>query len=188
MEMLKVHPQASASSQSTSEFFGRHNEYPMSSMYQSGRSDEFLGHINAHPDEELLARPQPHHHVFRYWKWEGLSLCLATGSLIAVFILITRYDDQATAKWRFLINLTTLQSLLATVFRVFLLVPITSVISQSKWDWVGGDTVRSLKDIQEIDNASRGPWGALRVIPLAAKGNVPMFVAALSSLLMELMI
>ncbi|KAK6836470.1 hypothetical protein PG987_006965 [Apiospora arundinis] len=194
MEMLKIHPQTSASSLGSSECSSQYDARRISPIHLPSISDQSTGHANHHlntygdwsadnNDGKTPTQTQPHHDIFRYWKWEVGSLALALGSLITALVLIRQYDNQPTPEWTFPLNLATLLSFLATIFRIFLLVPITSVISQAKWDWVGRDQVRRLKDIQEIDNASRGPWGALRVIPLAAKGNVPIFVAAVSSLL-----
>ncbi|KAK8136913.1 hypothetical protein PG984_004853 [Apiospora sp. TS-2023a] len=126
---------------------------------------------------------QPKYRIVRYWKWELASLVLAIALLATMFVLVVQYDRQPTPDWKLPIGLSALLSLLATAFRVSILVPITSVISHSKWDWVGRDQVRFLSDIQDLDDASRGPLGAIRVIPLTAKGNIPALMAAMCSLL-----
>ncbi|KAK8030402.1 hypothetical protein PG990_000136 [Apiospora arundinis] len=110
-------------------------------------------------------------------------MVVAIGLLVAIIVLISQYHNRTIDEWIFPINLTTLLALIATIFRTLILIPITSVISQSKWDWVGRDQVRLLGDIQDIDMASRGPWGAISIIPLAAKGNIPALVAAITSIL-----
>ncbi|KAK8092208.1 uncharacterized protein PG998_015040 [Apiospora kogelbergensis] len=131
------------------------------------------GGITSRPEDndeiESLTEPRAQYHVFRYWKWELVSMAVAIGLLLAIIVLISQYHNRSINEWTFPINLTTLLALLATIFRTIILIPITSVISQSKWDWVGRD--------------QPGPLGAISIIPMAAKGNIPALVAAITSIL-----
>lgn len=177
-------------SESTDEY-GTHFQDPVHTTSgpdpSPSQAEVCSGGITSRPEDndeiESLTEPRAQYHVFRYWKWELVSMAVAIGLLLAIIVLISQYHDRSINEWTFPINLTTLLALLATIFRTIILIPITSVISQSKWDWVGRDQVRLLSDIQDIDMASRGPWGAISIIPLAAKGNIPALVAAITSIL-----
>ncbi|KAK8009715.1 complex I intermediate-associated protein 30 [Apiospora arundinis] len=177
-------------SESTDEY-GTHFQDPVHTTSgpdpSQSQAEVCTGGIASRPEDndeiESLTEPRAQYHVFRYWKWELVSMAVAIGLLVAIIVLISQYHNRSINEWTFPINLTTLLALIATIFRTIILIPITSVISQSKWDWVGRDQVRLLSDIQDIDMASRGPWGAISILPLAAKGNIPALVAAITSIL-----
>lgn len=130
-------------------------------------SDSISGEHNRVQESNTLA-PQPasslyptsrvSYHVFRYWMWELCALVAAIGLLVSIFFILVCYNDRplSDVDRDLRIGLNSLLALLGTLFRTLILVPTTSIISQSKWDWVGRGHFRPLGDIQLIDAARRG--------------------------------
>ncbi|KAI1078194.1 hypothetical protein F5B20DRAFT_592082 [Whalleya microplaca] len=121
------------------------------------------------------------HHVFRFWPWEAGSVALALGLIAATYSILSRYDRERVPDWPFSINLNTLVSLISTIMRAAMLVGITEVISQTKWDWF--TQRRPLSHLQYFDQASRAVSGAvtlLFVAPTSFLGVLGALVAILS--------
>ena len=72
-----------------------------------------------------------------------------------------------------------------SVFSVLAKLSISSAvgagISQSKWLWYRQGESRRLQDIQLFDDASRGPWGATRLLFSLRARSVEMESHALAS-------
>lgn len=120
--------------------------------------------------------------VFTHFQWEILSILLSVGIIVAMYVLLIEYNNKLVSDWEFPINLTTLLALMSTIMRAALFVPITSIISQAKWQLFGGDRPRPLQELQDIDMGSRGMLGALNIVPLAARASIPTLVAVLLSI------
>ncbi|GKT48240.1 uncharacterized protein ColSpa_08421 [Colletotrichum spaethianum] len=65
-------------------------------------------------------------------------------------------------KWPLGLTLNTLIAFLATLARAAFVIPVSESISQLKWLWYRDE--RPLKDFQDFDSASRGPWGSLQLL------------------------
>lgn len=165
----------------------------MSTMSQSPMAEVPLSSAGDPPRQESTleknGRPRAskkpdrtQYRVFTHFQWEVLSILLSLGIVVAMFVLLVEYNNKLVSDWRFPINLTTLLALMSTIMRAALFVPITSIISQAKWQLFGGDRPRPLQDLQDIDMGSRGMIGALNIIPLAARASVPTLVAVLLSM------
>ncbi|KAK0614073.1 hypothetical protein B0T14DRAFT_570050 [Immersiella caudata] len=95
--------------------------------------------------------------------------------------LLVHFDGQRLPEWPYAINLTTLISVTATVFKAALLAGVSEIISQAKWTWFRKS--HPVNDLQRSDEASRGIWGALEflaTIPGALVGTVAAAVVLLS--------
>jgi hypothetical protein len=97
------------------------------------------------------------------WLWEILSLVTACASLGVFMSLLQQYDNQVRPHWTFGMSLNTVVSAVSTVFRISVLVPVTTGISQMGWVWLARRE-RRLDDISCFDAASRGPWGSLHLV------------------------
>ena len=123
------------------------------------------------------------YHVFRYWYWEILAMSAAIILLIAMFVLLTNFNGQPVPEWGLSLNLNTLLAMMSTVFRATILLVLSQTISQAKWYWLSGSKKRPLLDIQRLDLGSRRALGAISLIPTAAKGSLPVTIAAALSTL-----
>ncbi|KAG8161194.1 hypothetical protein KVR01_009458 [Diaporthe batatas] len=96
------------------------------------------------------------------WGLELLSLLFALASTIAVCVILGHANNRLLSSWTLPIQPNSLVSVFSTLAKTALMFPIASVISQMKWIWF--QEPRSLVHLQSFDKASRGPWGAMRLI------------------------
>lgn len=100
------------------------------------------------------------------------------------------YDRQPLHKWPYSIQLNTVLSTFGTVVKGFMLVPVCASLSQLKWLWYSRKH-NPLQDFQIFDVASRGPWGAARLLVrlrfwhLASIGGVVTLLALTSDAIVQ---
>jgi hypothetical protein len=90
-------------------------------------------------------------------------MATAITALACIGITVGLYDRQPLYTWPHSIKLNTVLSTLATVMKGFMLVPVCASLGQLKWLWYSRQS-KPLHDFQLFDIASRGPWGALRLL------------------------
>ncbi|KAI1452048.1 hypothetical protein F4805DRAFT_472884, partial [Annulohypoxylon moriforme] len=97
-----------------------------------------------------------------WWWWEiGASLLSIIG-IILILVFLGRTDGMALADWSGPIQPNTVVSILTTVVRSSLMIPIASCLGQYKWRHFR--TPEKLQSLQVLDEASRGPWGSLLLV------------------------
>ncbi|KAM0413582.1 hypothetical protein ACHAPT_013640 [Fusarium lateritium] len=109
------------------------------------------------------------------WSFELMLLLLATGLLASIAAVLSAYSDQEVPNWNGSndgtgsagITLNALVAIIATVFRAILAFIALEVLAQLKWDWVTAH-FRPMSDVQRFDDASRGAWGSLLLLPVVA--------------------
>ncbi|KAH6646577.1 hypothetical protein BKA67DRAFT_580007 [Truncatella angustata] len=102
------------------------------------------------------------------------------GIFAAMVAVLARQNNHADDDWVFFLNLNSLIALLSTVYRAVMVAVAAEVVSQSKWIyfWTSRSPI-SLLRLQYFDSASRGIWGAARLLPYAAKRSPATLAAAL---------
>ncbi|KAK0634165.1 hypothetical protein B0T14DRAFT_551183 [Immersiella caudata] len=103
------------------------------------------------------------------WIWEILSFS-AGGILYGIFFyLLFRYDGQLVSQWEqnspisgLFRTLQSAVSLITTIMKAAMLLPLASAMGQLKWHYARHPS--RLKDIELIDGASRGNLGAVRLL------------------------
>lgn len=98
------------------------------------------------------------------WLWETLSLLGSLCCLAAIIGLLAFYDGRTVPDWYYGLTLNALVSVVATVFKGALLVPIASSIGQLAWVRLEKMPYMRLDSFCVYDRASRGPWGSVRFI------------------------
>ena len=116
----------------------------------------------------------------RLWLWELLSLLLASVSLVAIVVTLRAFDTKEVPQWPASINLNTVIAVFAAILKAALMMPIGEAISQLKWLWYRQS--KPLKDFEDFDRASRGPWGSL-VLLGSLRGRDLATVGALLTLI-----
>jgi hypothetical protein len=94
------------------------------------------------------------------WMWEGLSLLLSVGCLIAMGAILGWLDNKQLADWTFPIQPNAMISVFSVVLKAALILPVAESIGQLKWLYFI-ERNRSLMDLQHFDDASRGPLGSI---------------------------
>jgi Protein of unknown function (DUF3176) len=103
--------------------------------------------------------------IARAFIWEILSLVLAAASLLTLVAILQKYDNQENPRWTLGtlgVTLNAILSVVSTVFRASLLMPVAQSINQFCWIWYTHP--RPLQDICYYDSASRGPLGSIRLL------------------------
>lgn len=105
------------------------------------------------------------------WRYEILLYFLAVAANIALVVLLARVDHSRQVNWAGSpITLNTLVSVLATIIRASIAVPVTSALLQQKWlryHRNGPREMRSgppLSDYIVYDAASRGFMGSAQLL------------------------
>jgi len=94
---------------------------------------------------------------FELLSWVTSALCMA--AIAAVLIV---YDGKPIPSLPLGITLNTYTSVVSSVVKAALLIPTAEVLGQSKWEWFRKP--QRLSDFEALDDASRGPWGALTLL------------------------
>jgi hypothetical protein len=104
---------------------------------------------------------------------------VAVGLIIAVAALLATYNGRSTPDWGEQINFNALLAILSTILRAMLVVVVSQVISQRKWEWFGARQRHPLSDLQQFDSGSRGSLGAVRLLPTVLWRDPITFTAAI---------
>ncbi|KAF4968409.1 hypothetical protein FSARC_4206 [Fusarium sarcochroum] len=94
-----------------------------------------------------------------WWWWDIAAVLLSVTCLIIVAEVLLLVNGKPLESWSFPIQPNSIISVLTTVSKSAMLVPITSCLSQLKWRHISTQP-RSLSHFQVFDDASRGPWGS----------------------------
>ncbi|KAJ8115342.1 hypothetical protein OPT61_g2996 [Boeremia exigua] len=101
--------------------------------------------------------------ILSIWLSEIASTCIAFMILTAVAVVLGVYNGHPSPTWSGGITLNTVVSFGSMLFRIRLMVPVTSCISQLSWVWFA-QAQRPLYDAVRFDQASRGLSGSLRLL------------------------
>ena len=104
----------------------------------------------------------------RTWVLEIVLWLVSATLTIGLIGILWIYQDQSVPQWPYRITLNAVISLLSTLARASLLIPVVQALSQLKWLWFNKQ--RPLSDFDAFDDASRGAWGSLKLLRLSAKG------------------
>ncbi|KAH8678298.1 hypothetical protein BX600DRAFT_431585 [Xylariales sp. PMI_506] len=102
-------------------------------------------------------------HPVRGWRWELLAIITSIGCLVAVVIILAKMQDQPLSNWTFRASLNATVAFFITISRAAALYVMGSCISQFKWLYFSRSP-RKLRDLDLIEDASRGPLGALMLL------------------------
>ncbi|KAJ2989292.1 hypothetical protein NUW58_g3542 [Xylaria curta] len=134
----------------------------MHSIMASVSSRGALDSTNA-PDFTQQKKPIVKTPLSWWWWWEIGATILSIASLVLLFILLSKSDDQRLDSWSLLIQPNSLIAVLTTVAKTSMMVPVASCLSQLKWRHFMRRS-RPLDQFQVMDDASRGPWGSLLLL------------------------
>lgn len=97
------------------------------------------------------------------WAMEIFSIVIAFGAVGSIIGLLARYDGKALPSWPYDITLNALIAVLTTVANTAMAVVLSSGLGQLKWDRVKRGYL-PLADMEILDEASRGAWGACKML------------------------
>jgi hypothetical protein len=92
------------------------------------------------------------------WVWETGGSALGIISLALLVAFLAKIDGTAYNRWQYSISPNTVVSVITTIGKAAILVPVSACLSQLKWNRYR--RVNRLSDLQALDEASRGAWGS----------------------------
>jgi hypothetical protein len=93
---------------------------------------------------------------------EIIDIIVSLILLAVVFIISNKYNNTGLDSWPLPWTLNSVVGFIATIIQKAMTVPLAAGISQLKWLWYKDS--HSLRDIDTFDQASRGPFDALRLL------------------------
>ncbi|KAL0938721.1 uncharacterized protein CTRU02_205331 [Colletotrichum truncatum] len=113
------------------------------------------------PTKDFLpSRPSKNIKAFHWWWWwEIAAAFLSITSMCLIIAVLFHVQNRPLAKWTWNIQPSSVISVLTTIGKTAMMVPITACLSQLKWRHVQLRP-RPLNHLQVFDDASRGPWGS----------------------------
>ena len=99
---------------------------------------------------------------FFEWSWEVGSILVSIVCMSLIAGILFSMDGKPARMWKLPIQPNSLVAVFSTVAKSALLVPIAESIGQLKWDFFKPS--RPLVHMQALDEASRGPWGAITLL------------------------
>ncbi|KAK7923524.1 hypothetical protein PG985_007595 [Apiospora marii] len=99
------------------------------------------------------------------WWQEIWSFLFSVLCLLGMVILLSRIQNRPLTSWSFVVSPNALISVLSTASKACLILPVSECISQLKWmHLVESKRENRLTNLQDFDNASRGPLGSFRFL------------------------
>jgi hypothetical protein len=101
--------------------------------------------------------------VMDTWICETIAMVFSLGCIVTIAFTVGAYNGEPLPSLPSDVTLNALISILSTAARATLFFVVSSSIGQLKWCWLARRGTR-LQDIQVMDEASRGPLGAIKVL------------------------
>ncbi|KAI8651609.1 hypothetical protein NCS55_01406400 [Fusarium keratoplasticum] len=117
---------------------------------------------------------------WRAWGSELLAVLGSSASLVAMVVLLSKFDGKAPFTWNS-ITLNAVVSILSLAIKTSLVFVIAECIAQWKWILFARGP-RLLVDFDRIDSATRGPLGSIKVL-LGTRGALAVQFGAILTLL-----
>ncbi|KAI9720983.1 MAG: hypothetical protein M1828_005455 [Chrysothrix sp. TS-e1954] len=144
-------------------FKGVQRKLPMESDNRVKASTKLL-HEQYEPHRRQRDTEQGPSRLKRWWKntwaFEILTWAIATIATLAIFVLLAVFKDKPLRDYHSRVHINTFVSVLAQVGQTAAIVPVSECIGQLKWLWYK-QKERPIKDFQDYDAASRGPYGSI---------------------------
>ncbi|KAI9929323.1 hypothetical protein ASPWEDRAFT_28805 [Aspergillus wentii DTO 134E9] len=119
------------------------------------------------------------------WTWEIGGAILSVVCIGLLFGFLGYVNGMAYERWEYSISPNAVVSVIAAFAKASMLIPVSACLSQLKWKQDRQERPMQLYHFHVLDQASRGPWGALEVF-WRMKSTLPMAGAALTILAVAL--
>ncbi|OGM45307.1 hypothetical protein ABOM_006429 [Aspergillus bombycis] len=97
-----------------------------------------------------------------WYVWEVLAVVLSAAALIAIIVILAKFDQQPQPTWKH-VSLNSVISWLSTISKACVLYTISEALGQLKWVWFAQGT-RPMSNLRTFDSASRGFYGSGELI------------------------
>ena len=97
------------------------------------------------------------------WTVEIIALVVSVGAFGAICVILPMYDGRPLDTWSFVLSLNTIVSILGATSRVGMGFALSAALGQEKWNWYRKRDDK-LVVFDRFDEATRGPWGSLKLL------------------------
>lgn len=101
-------------------------------------------------------------HTLSSWSPEIATMLVSLGSIVSIAALLKHEDRKPLSEWSCMFSLNTIVAILGTLARSTLAFALSACMGQQKWNWLR-KKMDSCVAFERFDEASRGPWGAVRL-------------------------
>ncbi|KAI1774778.1 hypothetical protein F4818DRAFT_72840 [Hypoxylon cercidicola] len=113
------------------------------------------------------------------WSLEVITILISWAAVGAIMGVLARYNGAALPEWPYYITLNALIALLAAIATATMGISLQNGLSQLKWIRFK-ESKAPLADMEAFDEASRGTWGALKLLATARGGFLGSFGAVVA--------
>ncbi|KAI0189240.1 hypothetical protein F4808DRAFT_45634 [Astrocystis sublimbata] len=113
------------------------------------------------------------------WLHEILAVVISLGAVGSIIGVLAKFNGQSLPDWPYYITLNAIIAVLAAVITAAMNVSIQNSMSQLKWIRFTTSPA-PLSDMEAFDDASRGTWGAMKLLFTVRGGWLGAFGATLS--------
>lgn len=162
-------------------------------------SKEHLQLVQEHPFPQYQQHPTTYRSNSwrKSWGVETASTIFSMLCVVAMVIILSRIDGRLLSSWTIEVSPNAVISVLSTASKAAMILPVAEGLSQLKWlylerqglrqvrsvflDCTNANAMRScsLDHLQTFDDASRGPWGALKFFLFARKATFIAYVGCI---------
>ncbi|CZS95500.1 uncharacterized protein RCO7_05700 [Rhynchosporium graminicola] len=98
-----------------------------------------------------------------WWGWEIASMLASLTCMSGLVVILFRANNRPSASWTSFISLNATVALLMAAAKATLLMAVSACLGQAKWTYFS-KKFRHLSHLETLDDASRGPFGALKTL------------------------
>ncbi|KAI0101346.1 hypothetical protein GGR51DRAFT_334222 [Nemania sp. FL0031] len=113
------------------------------------------------------------------WIPEIIAITIALGAVGSILGVLAKFNGHALPEWPYSITLNALIAFLAAVITATMNLSIQNSMSQLKWIRFNESKTR-LSSMEAFDDASRGTWGAIKLLFTIRGGIIGSFGATIS--------
>ncbi|KAK8242124.1 hypothetical protein HDK77DRAFT_274380 [Phyllosticta capitalensis] len=134
---------------------------------------------HAGDQEKEQRRPPFLHRLKGWWLWEIAGICFSISCTISIVVIICYVSANKTLhQWNFRLGPNTLISIFVTLAKTSMLLAVAQGLGQLKWVHYRENS-RPLSELNHFDEASRGPFGALKFLCSAKTSALTAALGAL---------
>ncbi|KAJ4294215.1 hypothetical protein N0V90_007905 [Kalmusia sp. IMI 367209] len=96
------------------------------------------------------------------WWWEVAAITLSICSTTLIIAILVSMNGKPLSEWQLPIQPNSLVAVFSTIAKSSLLYPLAECLGQLKWQYA--ETTIPLNRMEQVDSASRGPWGSTMLL------------------------
>ena len=99
----------------------------------------------------------------RLWKFEIFSMVTSVAALLAIIVVLFKFDGKSMNTWKAALRPNTVVSALSTLSKASMMMVVGQGLGQLKWTYFQRQP-RRLMDFDIFDSASKGPLGSAELL------------------------